>query len=142
MFSKREYTILSIAVPYLKQIYDKNSNALLYSDGELSGYPISEIMKAVAYIIAGEDELYGKRAKKFYDVIQSHISYDNDLYVEVRKPEILTPLVIIGNDKGALIGARNPEVYRRLISHDTHNKYKVIVRKISEEDLKIDRRTL
>lgn len=98
MFSKREYTISSIAVSYFKEIYDKNSNALLYGDRELSGYPISEIMKAIAYIIANESELYGKRAKKFYEVIQSHISSDKDLSVEVRKPEILTPLVIIGND--------------------------------------------
>ena len=138
LFSQREYTISSIAVSYFKEIYDRNNKALLYGNGELSGYPISEIMQAVAYIIAEEDELHGKRAKKFYDVIQSHISYDNDLSLEVRKPEILTPLIIIGNDRGALVGARNPEVYSRLISLDKHNKYKVIVRKISEEDLKSD----
>ena len=72
----------------LKEIYDKNSNALLYGDGERSGYPVSEIMQAIAYIIADERKLYGKRAKKFYEVIQSHISYDKDLSVEVRKPEM------------------------------------------------------
>lgn len=138
LFYKREYTISSIAVSSLNEIYDENSNALLYGNGELSGYPISEIMKAIAYIIADEGELYGKRAKKFYEVIQSHILRDKDLSVEVRKPEILTPLVIIGNDRGALVGARNPEVYSQLISRDPHNEYKVIVRKISEEDLEND----
>ena len=39
------------------------------------------------------------------------------------------------NGRGALIGARNPEVYKRLVTVSPDNEYKLLVRRITEEDL-------
>ena len=49
--------------------------------------------------------------------------------------DLLTPLVVVGNGRGALIGADNPDVYGKLVSRDPNNQYKLLVREITEEDL-------
>ncbi len=54
----------------------------------------------------------------------------------MRMPDLLTPLIIVGNGRGALIGAVNPTVYSRLVSRDATNPYKILVRNITEEDLR------
>ena len=56
--------------------------------------------------------------------------------VDMRMPDLLTPLIIVGNGRGALIGAVNPTVYSRLVSRDATNPYKILVRNITEEDLR------
>ncbi len=95
-------------------------------------------MQGVAYVVAKDDELNGTRPKGNYKkLIECHIASNPDLQIEVRKPELLTPLVIIGNNgRGAMIGARNPNVYKKLISISPNNQYKLCVRKITEDDLK------
>ena len=42
----------------------------------------------------------------------------------------------MGNGRGALIGARNPNVYKRLVTISPDNEYKLLVRQITEEDLR------
>lgn len=59
-----------------------------------------------------------------------------NLRIEFRKPDLLTPLVIVGNGKGALVGAVNPDVYERLITRSPDNEYKLLVRRITEDDLR------
>ena len=44
--------------------------------------------------------------------------------------------LIVGNGRGALIGARNPNVYKRLVTNSPDNEYKLLVRQITEEDLR------
>ena len=109
---------------------------MLYGTTANTGYPIAEILQAVAYVIANDDELSGKRPKGYFQIVERH-SHDNaDLSVEIRKPDLLTPLVIVGNGRGALIGARNPNVYKRLVTNSPDNEYKLLVRQITEEDLR------
>ncbi|MEE1263138.1 hypothetical protein [Ruminococcus sp.] len=137
LLSQRTYTIMDVSVASLLQIYNDDSSQLLYGVNGHNGYPISQIMQAVAYVIANNNELTGKRPIGGYiEVIQRHITGDPSITVEFRKPELLTPLVIVLNGKGALVGANNPEVYRRLVARDTNNQYKLIVRQITEEDLR------
>lgn len=59
---------------------------------------------------------------------------DEEYYYHM--PDLLTPLIIVGNGRGALIGAVNPTVYSRLVSRDATNPYKILVRNITEEDLR------
>lgn len=82
-----------------------------------------------------DDELSGKRPKGYFQIVERHSNNDAGLTVEIRKPDLLTPLVIVGNGRGALIGARNPEVYKRLVTVSPDNEYKLLVRRITEEDL-------
>ena len=78
----------------------------------------------------------GKRPKGYFQIVEHHSHDDADLSVEIRKPDLLTPLVIVGNGRGALIGARNPNVYKRLVTNSPDNEYKLLVRQITEEDLR------
>lgn len=136
LMAQREYTTSNISISSLYEIYENDANALIYGVPSDSGYPIAEVLQAVAYIIANEDELFGKRPKGYTSVIEHHIANDLEEAVEVRRPDLLTPLVILGNGKGALIGAKNPNVYSQLITRDPVNEYKLLVRQITEEDLR------
>ena len=136
---KRKYDILDVRVDALIDKYNENRNMLLYGTTNTNGYPISEILQGIAYVIANDDELSGKRPKGYVQIIRKHLSDNPTLCVEVRKPDLLTPLVIMGINRGAIIGARNPDVYNRLVTISPANKYKLIIRPITEEDLQNDR---
>lgn len=139
LLSKRRYSIKNVNVKSLLDIYQKNNSMLIYGVQKNTGYPISEILKGLAYIIAEDNELLGKRPKGGYvQIIEKHIANDSNLRVEMHIPDLLTPLIMVGNGKSAMIGPCNPLVYERLIKRDTNNKYKLLVRKITEEDLSYD----
>ena len=113
LFSKRKYNTINVPIKNLLDIYNEDKTMLLYGNSVNSGYPITEILQAVAYIIADDNELSGKRPKGYIKVIENHIQKNANLTVELKKPDLLTPLVIIGNGRGAMIGAENPDVYTR-----------------------------
>lgn len=135
LLKKREYTHSVVNISSLLEVYNSDSNSLLYGSNAENGYPISEILKAVAYIIAADNELSGKRTRSYIPLIKKHMDNDSGISIEVWKPDLLTPLVVASNGKGALIGARNPRVYEKLLSVSPKNKYKIIVRRITEGDL-------
>lgn len=132
----RNYATDNVRAKSLMETYNANHNALIYGMSHNSGYPISEVLQAVAYVVANDDELAGKRPKGYVQIIERHLVDNFDLCVEIRKPDLLTPLVIVGNGRGALIGARNPEVYGRLVTISPENEYKLFVRQITEGDLR------
>lgn len=133
---QRDYTDRQLSVKTLLENFQADSNAKLFSANSDSGYPIAEILQAVAFIIAEDSELNGKRPKGGYKgIIERHLSCDPNLTIEVRKPNLLTPLILVGNGRGAFVGAENPSVYSRLVSRDPDNEYKLLVRPITEEDL-------
>ncbi|RGP17297.1 hypothetical protein [Parabacteroides gordonii] len=139
LLANRDYSVLNITVKFLYEKFQTAPNSLLYGDSDYNrGYPITEIMQGIAYVVAKDNELNGLRPKGNYiKLIERHISDDTNLSIKIHKPELLTPLVIVGNNgRGALIGARNPNVYKKLISFSPDNEYKLCVRKITEEDLK------
>lgn len=136
LLHERKYSIRKVEVLSLLEIYNKNKSSLIYGNSYNNGYPISEILQAVAYTIADDDELSGKRPKKYLQIIQQHVCDYEALTVEMRIPDLLTPLIVTGNGRGSLIGARNPDVYRCLVSISPNNEYKLIVRQITEEDLR------
>lgn len=136
LLSERDYTTTNLKIKSLLSDYNEDKERFLFGDGVKTGYPLAELLQAVAYIIADDDELGGKRPRGSYiEVIEKHLRDNSDLTIEIRKPEILTPLLVVGNGKGAMIGARNPDVYERLVSIAPDNKYKLIVRQITVEDL-------
>lgn len=136
LLAQRDYATNNISIASLVTIYNSDPNGLIYGTETSNGYPIAEVLQAVAYVIANEDELYGKRPKGYMQIMERHIIVNEDECVEIRRPDLLTPLVIMGNGRGALVGARNPKVYMRLITHDPANEYKLLVRPITEEDLR------
>lgn len=136
LMAQRDYTTNNILVSSLLAQFKANRTSMMYGSTNACGYPIAEIMQAVAYIIANDNELYGKRPRGYLQIIENHVANDPALTVEIRNPDLLTPLVIIGNGRGALIGATNPVVYSRLITRAPDNEYKLLAREITEEDLR------
>lgn len=136
LLAKRSYNPMSIRVDALLSISKSEKNALIYGNNSSSGYPISEILQGVAFIIAKDCELAGNRIRGNYiELIEKHLEVNKDLTIQINKPEILTPLCLTYNGRMALIGAKNPNVYARLVSFDERNPYKLLIRKITEEDL-------
>lgn len=136
LLANRNYSILNLSVTSLCAQFQSDHNALLYGNGTDSGYPIADILQGIAFIVADRQELNGNRPKGNYrELIDKHIVLDASLSVEFRIPDILTPLVIMGNERGVLIGACNPKVYKRLVSIAPDNAYKLCVRQITEDDL-------
>lgn len=68
--------------------------------------------------------------------MQKHLAKNPDLSIVLRIPDLLTPLILESNGRGVLIGAHNPQVYKKLVSIDSDNAYKLCVRPITEKDLK------
>ena len=136
LMANRAYTDRQISVLSLFRTYEANRDKLLYGSNANTGYPISKILEAIAYVIADDTELFGKRPKGYIGILKAHIAANPTLCVEMHMPDLLTPLVVVGNGRGALIGAVNPTVYSRLISRDATNPYKILVRNITEEDLR------
>ena len=114
LLNKRHYDILEIKVQFLLDAYNADRLSLLYGNGHNSGYPIAEILQATAYVIARENDLFGRRCRGGYvDLIERYLNEDHSLRIEMRKPDLLTPLIISGNGKSALVGAKNPDVYKK-----------------------------
>jgi hypothetical protein len=133
---QRTYTVYNYRVASLWEQYKSNHNALLYGNGSDAGYPVSEVLQAVAYVIADDNELLGKRPKGYAQIVEHHLEANSELCVEFRRPELLTPLIVAGNERAAMIGAKNPTVYQQLVTISPENEYKLIVRQITEEDLR------
>lgn len=136
LLAQRTYSVSNTKISTLYAIYRNNPGALIYGVSEQSGYPITLVLQAVAYVIANRGELFGNRPKGYTQIIERHIANNPDECVEIRKPDLLTPLIIMGNGRGALIGPRNPDIYKQLITFAPDNPYKIIVRQITEEDLR------
>lgn len=136
LLANRNYSISKVTI---KTVYDRfkaNRNDLFYGNSVDCGYPVTELIQGIAYIIADDNELNGTRPKGNYvELIERHLSVDPNLSVEIRKPDLLTSLVIVGNGRGVLIGARNPNVYKKLVTIAPDNEYKLNVRPITEKDL-------
>lgn len=124
---------------YLKDLikeFKPGSASLIFGADEKTGYPVAEILQAVAFLIVPQSQLKGTRPKgKFIDIIRTKLSIEPEASVKCLVPNRLTPLVLYNDNRGALIGPKNPQVYSRLIVHDLDNSYKLVVRPISLSDL-------
>ena len=136
LLSMRNYSISNEKVSELMSLFRTNPKARLFGINVNEGYPLAEVLKAIAFVIANSNEIRGKKTRgKYQELIMRHIEANPSLSVEMLRPDLLTPLVIVGNGRGVLVGAENPKVYEKLISRDPNNQYKLLVRQITVEDL-------
>lgn len=136
LLAERDYIEINIRVASLLEKFQSNSKVLLYGTNAKNGYPLNIVLQSIAYIIADDSELFGKRPKGYEKIIKRHIESNPDSSITLRKPDLLTPLVIVGNGRGALIGAKNPDVYASLVTVSPDNRYKLQARSITVEDLR------
>jgi len=136
LLAQRIYSDVRMRISSLLTRFDSDNNTKLYGTNSVNGYPIKKVLQAIAFIIANDNELNGKRPKNYLEVLKQHVQNTPNITVLFRKPDLLTPLVVVGNGRGALVGADNPRVYERLITCSPDNVFKLIVRPITEEDLR------
>jgi hypothetical protein len=138
LLSGRTYRQAQPPVQEWLAAYTTNSATLMYGNGPDSGYPVNELLLGYAYVLAGEagEGLRGNRiAGNFIELIKRFLV--SSPAITLRLPDLLTPLIIEGTSSAALIGPKNPGVYKRLITKDGPYLYKV--RAITEEDLSASR---
>ena len=110
----------------------------VFSGSKNVGYPLSVMMDAFAYIIASKTgNLNGKRPKgSRNNIISSALNENPAFTVTIKVPDLLTPLVVTDGKVSAMVGPLNEEVYQKLISYPTNNRNKMVIRKITEADLR------
>jgi len=136
LMHERKYDISLLSIQGMYQTFIADCDKLIYGKDSETGYMVSDVLQGIAYCLATNDELNGTRVRKKYsELIKRHLEADDLLSIEIRIPDLLTPLVLVGNGRGVLIGARNPRVYKDLVSIAPDNKYKLYVRRITEDDL-------
>jgi hypothetical protein len=137
LYKNRKYDTRKLKVRDLYNAYKNNGHALIYGDTNMTGYPLSEVMQGIAYLVSAETgNLHGNRPRgKFAQIIENALDSSPGILFTFKIPDLLTPLVISNKTHAVLIGPRNPSVYKKLIRFDTNNPYKIIVRDITEADL-------
>lgn len=117
-------------------LFSKTSS--YFSDSNEVGYPLTTMLDAIAFIIASQTgALNGKRVRGNRDnVIEKAIATNPQMTVEVRVPDLLTPIIVTDGKVSAMVGPLNAPVYKKLISFDPNNRYKMILRTITEKDLR------
>jgi len=138
LFKNRKYNIKKLKLINLYKMYKDNDSPLVFGDTKTTGYPLSEIMQGIAYLVSAQTgNLHGKRPKGGYlKTIESALSSSPLMTFNFKVPDLLTPLIVFNETHAVLIGARNDKVYKKLIHYDKNNPYKIIVSEITEEDLK------
>jgi len=138
IMKSRDYNEVSYTVEDLLSVFETNSMALIFSDSIDSGYPISTIIDAITYIVAAKTGmLHGKRPRgNRLNLLNEFAKNNPKTDIVFLVPDLLTPLIVVDDDVAALVGPVNPKVYKKLISFDKTNKYKMLVRNITENDLK------
>jgi len=145
LMSKRTYTKYNMKVSDLVDAIQNGNETVTFNgvtytfyEGRKKGYPLNIMLDAVAYVIASKTgKLNGKRVKGSRDeLIAEAIDNNPNEYVIISAPDLLTPLVVTDGKASAMVGPLNEEVYKKLISFDSANKYKMIVRPITETDLR------
>lgn len=141
----RTYRSIDVSVFRVKRAFENGKATILFTDSSYDfsdssevGYPLNTMLDAIAYIIASKTgALNGKRVRGNRDsVIDNAITANSQMTVEVRVPDLLTPIIVTDGNVSAMVGPLNAEVYRKLISYSPDNRYKMILRPISEEDLR------
>ncbi|MDR0917894.1 MAG: hypothetical protein LBM93_01380 [Oscillospiraceae bacterium] len=137
LYKNRKYTPIITDVKTMYEKFLSNKTALIYGNGHTTGYPMNNVAQAIAFLVAAEiGKLNGNRVSgNFEYILKEFLQSDKNMNIEIRRPDLLTPLIFVHGEYAAMVGAENPAVYTKLIVPDMNNKYKISVRKITEDDL-------
>lgn len=143
LLSKRVYYKKIVSVKDVfrarkQQTISFRSDEVSFSPVKTKGYPISVFLDACAYIIASQTgKLNGKRPiGRRDDIILDRIDLNPSFSIDCYVPDLLTPIVLTDGKVAAIVGPLNSKAYKRLISYQSNNKYKMMVRPITEDDLR------
>lgn len=134
--SKRSFTKTQYKYETLFSMHEEGEKLFLkYNE---TGYPFDKITDALNYLIqANEGILKGNRTVGTKDsVIEKYIKEHSEAEVILHFPDLMSVLIISDIDQkfAVMIGAINPPVYKKIITRDISNKYKLLIRPIKESD--------
>ena len=141
----RTYTDYKLYVKDVVKAFGDGVQTFVFKDGEIRqrsdrkyGYPVNVILDALAFIVASKTgNLNGKRPRGAREDILGNAVAENPIFsVDVKVPDLMTPIILTDGKVSAMVGPLNAEVYKRLISYSDACKYKMKVRGITEEDLR------
>lgn len=137
IYANRKYEKEVVDVEYMYELYQKADRNLLWGKDTESGYSVNVLVQAIAFLVAAHyGQLNGYRPRGNQDEhILRYIADNKPFDIIISKPELLTPVLLEASGYCAMVGPRNPQVYEKLISRDSVNKYKIRVREITEDDL-------
>lgn len=136
MMISRNYTSQTMRIQELVNLHEQGSDQRIFSRGK-AGYPLNVMLDAVAFVIASDCELKGNRIRGTRTgLIQEHLRIEPNLDVEIKIPDIFTPLIVQNGNRAALVGPYNPAVNRKLITQSLNSPCKLSVRPVTEEDLR------
>ena len=145
LLRNRTYVDYKVYVTDIVQAVERGAQTVIFRDGCMKsnserkrGYPLNVMLDALAFIIASKTgNLNGKRPRgNREEIIGNAVRNNPSEYVIIKVPDLMTPIILTDNKVSAMVSPLNAAVYRRLISYSEANKYKMIVRKINEDDLR------
>ena len=145
LFNERQYTDYTVYISDIIKAVEDGAQVVLFSDGILKyredrkkGYPINVLLDGLAFIVASKTgNLNGKRPRgNRNEILMNAITEKPSFSVQVKVPDLLTPIIVTDNKVSALISPYNEAVYKKLITYDNDNPYKMMVRNICEDDLR------
>ena len=145
ILNNRTYTVYTLKVEDVAKAFRDGVQTFIFKNGNIGnrsdrklGYPVNVILDALAFIVASKTgNLNGKRPRGAREeILANAVSEDPNFSVEVKVPDLLTPIVLTDGKVSAMVGPLNADVYKRLISYSDSCRYKMKVRKITEDDLR------
>ena len=145
IMKNRVYRQIDVVVKNVIDAMGDGNLTMHFTDGGYSfstnarrGYPINYILDAMAYVIASQQgKLHGKRVRGSRDEMLTKAIKEAPLVtISFNVPDLLTPVIVSDGVVAAMVGPLNADVYRTLISFAPENKYKMLIRTITEEDLR------
>lgn len=132
VYTRQEYRISDILH------WSESGIRFLYGEKDNNGYPMNIILEAVNFLVcASQGKLNGLRPRgSIKDNIPAFIKAFPDAKVVFSIPDLLTPIIVEMGDWAAMVGPVNPEVYKKLLSISPTNEYKLLMREITEDDLR------
>ncbi|MDY2913198.1 MAG: hypothetical protein SOV58_01010 [Candidatus Enteromonas sp.] len=119
----------------LYNLYLEKPNHLLFGNSNVSGYPIANIIGAIAYLLADKNDLFGKRIRgSQFDLIERKIKANPDLTIDVRLPDFVSVMILRRGTKACLVGAKHPQLTRKLFVFDGNDRSKFYLRRPTKDD--------
>lgn len=120
----------------IADLYAK-SDEFLFGTDEQNGYPLSKVVRSMAYLIAAPmGKVHGTRPMGSQDaIISDYLKLEPNGEVVISVPNVLSAIIIRRGDFASIVGANNPKGFKKLIQRSADNPYKIEIRPISEADL-------
>lgn len=134
-YSQLQFTPHAYKVKDLYGLFQDKPNHLLFGQSNVVGYPINNLIGAIAYLLAEPSELFGKRIRGSQNaLIEKKIKENPDLTIELLEPDLTSVLVIKKGSRACLVGAKHPQLAKKLFVFDGPDRIRFKLRRPTRDD--------